>query len=205
MNCDRIAKLYRWLEYGAFGRALMRRRERFLPEVFGSKKALVLGDGDGRFVAKLVRSNPEVAVECIDLSGRMLALAERRAGSKRVHFRHENALLAPLRGHFDLVSTHFFLDCLSDSETESLVHRVARQCAPGARWVISEFRDSRPWQKAYVAGLYSFFGLTTGLKTRRLPNYRRVLRSQGFTLVEEEQAAFGLLVSELWVMQTQPL
>jgi len=79
VNCDPIARWYRWLEYLGFGGALERRRCAFLAEVSNARRILALGDGDGRFLARLVeRMNPETEIDYIDLSRRMLELARRR-------------------------------------------------------------------------------------------------------------------------------
>ena len=55
MNCDLIAPHYWWIERLGMGRALERRRRWFLPELGNARRALVLGDGDGRFLRELLR------------------------------------------------------------------------------------------------------------------------------------------------------
>src|SRR4051812_49274930 len=42
MNCDRVAYVYRWLEYAVFGRALERRRTEFLGELLQASHILAL-------------------------------------------------------------------------------------------------------------------------------------------------------------------
>ena len=68
LNFDRIARPYRWLEYLSLGRALERCRFHFLPRLRDCRRALVLGDGDGRFTAKLLDANPSVQVDAVDIS-----------------------------------------------------------------------------------------------------------------------------------------
>ena len=63
MNCDPIARCYRWVEYQPLGRVL------------------ALGDGDGRALAALLRANSGAAIDYVDLSPRMVELARARAGS----------------------------------------------------------------------------------------------------------------------------
>ncbi len=46
-NFNRLAQIYRWLEYLSFGPFLWRCRIRFLPDLAHCRRALVLGDGDG--------------------------------------------------------------------------------------------------------------------------------------------------------------
>jgi ubiquinone/menaquinone biosynthesis C-methylase UbiE len=196
MNCDAIAPWYRWFEYLGFGRALERRREAFLRDVTSARRVLVLGDGDGRALAALLRANSQATVDYIDLSARMLELAQMRVGEQRVVYHHADALTIPLPdAEYDLVVTHFFLDCLDASGQERLVERMRRALSPGGRWLVSEFCKAG----MFVALLYAFFRLTTGLHTRELADYRTLFRRHGFRLERSESAWGGRLVSELWI------
>jgi len=199
MNCDLIAPHYWWIERLGMGRALERRRRWFLPHLRDARRALVLGDGDGRFLRELLRQNPAVRVDYLDLSGRMLQQARRRAGVDRVVYRKADALeteLAP--GEYDLIATHFFFDCFNPAELATLIGRVADASKPGAQWVVSEFRTPNLSARLLVRALYLFFRITTGLKTRSLVNHRPILRAHGFRLRDASYARGGLVVSELW-------
>jgi ubiquinone/menaquinone biosynthesis C-methylase UbiE len=199
MNADRIARLYRWLEYAAFGNALQQRRTALLADVADARRVLVLGDGDGRFLEKLVEQSPLAYVDYIDLSGRMLDLARARAGTGRVTYHQADALeiALPERGH-DLIVTHFFLDCFDETGAARLVERATRAACPNAQWLVSEFRRTW-WSSPLLAGLYLFFRITTGLKTRRLIDHHPLLARHGFRMVRAESAWLGLLASELWM------
>ncbi len=198
MNCDPIARCYRWLEYLAFGRALERRRFRFLAEAAGARRALVLGDGDGRFLGRLAAIS-NACIDYVDLSSRMLELARKRGGTRRVVYRQADALTLPLGpAEYDLIAAHFFLDCLNERDLEALIERAARAAQPGALWLISEFRQPS-WAAPLLSGLYLFFSVTTGLATRRLTDHRPLLAKHGFRLTREETSRFGLLASELWM------
>ena len=83
LNFDPLARPYRWLEYATFGRALERCRFHFLPALTGARRALVLGDGDGRFLARLLRANPELEADVVDCSPAMLRLLQRTAQARR--------------------------------------------------------------------------------------------------------------------------
>jgi hypothetical protein len=92
MNCDGIARYYQVIENLSFGRYLERRRFAFLGEVRTSRRA-VGGGGDGRFLDRLLRVNSHVEVDFVDLSPKMVELAERRVAGmgrtcrERVRFR----------------------------------------------------------------------------------------------------------------------
>ncbi len=200
MNCDPIARWYRWLEYLGFGGALERRRIAFLKDVADARRALVLGEGDGRFLVKLVEQNIHASIDYVDVSERMLELARQRAGDERVRYHHANALelLLP-RAEYDLIVTHFLLDCLNERDATALAGKIAAASQEGARWIISEFREPGAWAHALVSGLYFFFRLTTGLRTRKLIDHRSLLIQRGFVMQRQETERFGLLASELWV------
>lgn len=198
MNCDRIARFYRWLEYAGFGKGLERRRFRFLREVSGARRALVLGDGDGRFLARLLAADPELTADYVDLSAGMLALARARARDSRAVYRRGDAreLTFPDR-EYDLIATHFFFDCFEEADARLLAARISAAARPQARWLVSEFRRTW-WSAPVLLCLYLFFRWTTGLKTSRLIDHRPLLSQQGFHLEREEVSSFGLLASELW-------
>ena len=200
MNADPITRWYRWLEYLGFGGALERRRFAFLNEVGDARRALVLGEGDGRFLAKLVEQNPHTLVDYVDLSERMLELARERAGTNRVTYQRSNAVTMSLpKQEYDLIVTHFFLDCLNERDAAALIGNVAEASKPGARWIISEFREPAAWAHGIVTALYYFFRITTGLRTRKLIDHRPLLAQCGFVMEREETGRLGLLSSELWV------
>jgi SAM-dependent methyltransferase len=214
MNCDRIAVLYRWLEYGVFGRALQRRRAAFLAQASRARRVLTLGDGDGRALAALVAAAPSARVDYVDSSARMLELAQARAGTDRVRYRQADARKidfaefgefgeprneAPGDSKYDLIVTHFFLDCFDDAELRTLVEKTARAAAPAAYWIVSEFRPATTCGRLLIAVMYAFFRKATDLKTRRLADHHPHFRRQGFRLERVERTWAGMLASELWV------
>lgn len=209
-NFNRLARLYRWMEWFSFGPWLALTRRDFLPEALHARRALVLGDGDGRFTARLLRLNPEIQVDAVDASSGMLDELLRRAGPYasrvRVHLADARTWQppAPIDAEpYDLIATHFFLDCLTQHEVRALVTRIGNATAPSALWVISEFavpegRFGTLIARPLVSALYWAFNRLTGLTVRALPDHGAALRSAGFTQVERRARLGGLLVSELW-------
>ena len=194
-NFDPVARWYRWLEYAGFGGALWRRRVEFLQELREARRVLMAGEGDGRFLQAFLATNPEATVTYVDGSARMLQLARRRTGTERVQFLQLDLAEGPaVDGEFDAIVTHFFLDCFREEEIANVVARLGR--APV--WVVSEFQTPHWIWRGVVRGLYAFFGLTTGLRVDRLPDYAAALGSAGFELTERREGWGGLLVSELW-------
>jgi SAM-dependent methyltransferase len=213
MNCDPIARWYRWLEYAAFGRALERRRREYIHEVANARSVLILGDGDGRFTAEFLDRNREALIDSVDLSSRMQALARKRVGMRassamRLHLREDDARTIKLARKYDLIVSHFFLDCFTARDLELLVARISEAAYPQARWLISEFGlpshgIRRRGAVLLIKVMYWFFRIATGLKTSRLPDYSTIFALHGFRRVRHMPAAGGLLVSELWERDAQ--
>src|SRR5580704_9374486 len=79
MKIGRLARWYRWVEYAAFGRALERCRFANLTLLERAQRVLILGEGDGRTLARLLAVAPAARFEVIELSSEMIALAKARA------------------------------------------------------------------------------------------------------------------------------
>ena len=214
-NFDRIARPYRWLEYLTVGKALERCRFHFLPQLLDCRRALILGDGDGRFTASLLAANPSLQADALDISPAMLALLRRHceaaapdaAGRLRTH--QANALAFPYAAStrpYDLVVAHFFLDCLTQPELDGLIARIAPALAPGALWLVSDFRippgPMRLPARAYIRSLYFAFRVLTGLRTTKLPDHAIPLRKSGFTRKAHHHLLAGLLTTQLWQAET---
>lgn len=203
-NFNPVARPYRWLEYLTLGRALERCRLHFLPKLLHQKRALVIGDGDGRFLAALMAANPHIHVDAVDTSATMLQLLSERCqtDSGRLKTHHTSALtFAPNEG-YDLVVTHFFLDCLTQPDLEALVARIAPALASGGLWLVSDFRipsgPMRLFARIIVCSLYLAFRILTGLRTTRLPDHATPLTHAGLTRIDHRESLAGLLTTQLW-------
>jgi ubiquinone/menaquinone biosynthesis C-methylase UbiE len=210
-NFDRVARPYRWLEYITFGPWLARCRNAQLAHLAGAQHALVLGDGDGRFLARLLAANPTLTADVVDSSHAMLTLLDRRLRRYQVHQRirlhNVDALNWNPTGSYDLIVSHFFLDCFFPHQLEQLIDSVLPHAVPGAQWVISEFAiPTNPFAAYFARGiigcLYRAFGWATGLRVRALPDYAPALLRRGLLPIHDRRYLAGLLCSQLWTLST---
>lgn len=205
-NFNRLSRLYLWMELLSFGPWLMLCRCAFLKECCAARRALALGDGDGRFTARLLRNNSTIQIDAVDASPAMLEALVYRASpdAARVHAFHADVRKWQPEGPpYDLIVSHFFLDCLTTAEVQSLAATMARAVSPGSQWIVSEFAIPADWLSRLVArpavwALYSAFGWLTGLQVRSLPDHFLALRQAGFILQKRKRHLGGLLISELW-------
>lgn len=185
---DRLVGLYRPLELLAFGHDLERARFTWLPELRDCRRILVLGDGDGRGLARLAGLAPAAAIDSFDLSAAMLARARQRVGSAadRIQFRQADLRRAELPArHYDAVVTCFFLDCFDETEIEPVIARIAASLQPGARWLWSDFvlppRGPARWRaRVWLATMYFFFRWQTGISASELPPSEALIAAAGF-------------------------
>ena len=207
MSFDTLAHYYRMMEWVTAGGVLQRCRTAFLAETTNSHRALLLGEGPGRFLVKLLRANPRVEITCVERSPRMIDEARRQLTEDelaRVRFEQVDALeWQPPRHEFDLVVTNFFLDCFRPEELQSLVAKVGASATMNALWLVADFREPergwRRWRGRAVLGLmYAFFRFTTDLSAVRLTPPTGFLQAAGFRLVDQRLANFGLVHSDLW-------
>ncbi len=207
-NFDRLARIYRALEFVAFGRDLERARFRWLDALADRRSILILGEGDGRFLERLLSVAPSARIHCVDASAAMLAVAASRISDSqdraRITFEQADARQVFLEhASYDAVVTLFFLDCFDAPEAEKLIGRLDAALGPGAVWLFADFAlPESPlarWRaRAWLALLYAFFRWETGLRTRCLPPAETSIRSHGFSELAAATLQAGLLRSVLF-------
>lgn len=208
VNFDRLAAIYRALEFTAFGRDLERARFQFVEQLAACRSILILGEGDGRFLSRLLPLAPAAHIHCLDSSAAMLAKAKARilsdADRGRVTFDHVNALdhtFSPNR--YDAVVTLFFLDCFDSPVAAELVARIGTALQPRAKWLYADFslpeRGPARWRaQVWLTVLYTFFRWQTGLSTRRLAPGEALIRTAGFRPHAVRTLQAGLVRSVLF-------
>ena len=204
MSFDRVAPFYRFLEISIFGEKLQKARLAFLRTIDPPRRVLIVGEGDGRFLREFRRVFPSCEVDCVEASARMIALAEARTDRDDVCFLHADILeWVPPAHRYDLVVTHFFLDCFDERRLAHVIESIASATEPHARWLIADFAVPRGkfagfLGRALIALMYVFFRATTGIKTTRLVDPAPFLSAHGFRCCEERASSGGLIRSQLW-------
>ncbi len=209
MSFDFLAPHYRWMEWLLAGSKLQRCRTAFLQEIPKPRRVLLLGEGNGRFLAELAVKNPEAEFTCVDASAQMLRCARERLrrngpGQTSVRFIHADILDWRPDGQFDLIVTHFFLDCFRPEQLERIVGQIADAAAPGARWLLADFCEpAAGWAKwrarLILMSMYLFFRVVARLPAGRLTVPDKMLSQRGFTLGSRRVFEWGLLHSDVWL------
>lgn len=209
MSFDVLAPYYLWMERLSAGGKLQSCRTAFLEMIPTPSSALLLGEGNGRFLAAFCRKFPESYITCVDASARMLDEARRwllREGldTKRIRFMQADVLdWTPSVNVYDLVVTHFFFDCFTEDQLQKLLPVIARAAKPQAQWLMADFKMAesglkRLRSRVILSMLYAFFRCMTGLSASAITPLDPYLLASGFTLKQRRETDWGLLHSDWW-------
>jgi len=209
---DRLATFYAIIETLAFGSLLQKSRCEFLDLVSSGQSILILGDGDGRFVQELLQQKTNLHIRLVDFSRSMLEETRKKTvkwaamNGHAVEFEHADILeIAPYPpGAFDLVCSHFFLDCFNEETIQRLADHILQALKAEGMWMITDFDMPKKGWKAlrarlWISIMYLFFGIVTGLKTKDLPDYRPILRQKGMIMQIQKARCFSMIRSECWI------
>lgn len=212
MSFDFIAPHYRWLESIAFANTLQQARTFYLDQISTPHRVLIAGEGNGRFLREFARKFPETCIDCVDASGRMLQLARVQLrddeGGRIRFFKNDLLRWLPEENVYDVIVTHFFLDCFSEREIERLVATLAKAATPNAIWLLADFSiPPEPlWRlhaKAWLWIMHRFFRGVARISARKLTDPSPFLEAKEFRCVQREQWRLGLVESQLWLRNRQ--
>src|SRR5262249_11911595 len=153
---------------------------------------------------------PRTHITCVDSSAAMLEQArqcvssQQCSGGGEVEFIHADALeWIPPPGRFDLIVTHFFLDCFRPEQLGPLLGRLARAATPEADWLLADFAEpaggwKRRRARVILNAMYFFFRRATRLPATAITSPDAWLAENGFVLRERRSYDWGLLRSDLW-------
>ena len=205
MSFDTLAPHYRWMERALAGEKLQRCRTEFLPNIREPKRALLVGEGNGRFLTALLSRFPQTEVTCLDASEKMLSAAKRAIkGHSSVKFIHADIFDWKFpEGNFDLIVTNFFLDCFTADQLQTVINKLANSAAVEATWLLSDFCEPptgwKKWRARWIlASMYLFFRLATKLPAANLTQPDPFLSAAGFQLIDRKFYDWGLLHADLW-------
>ncbi len=200
---DRLARIYVWLEYLGFGSALMRCRLALIDELKDAKRMLIIGEGDGRFLAAVLAKYPDLSVVVIEQSPKMIALAKARVSSDRVEFIAAGVFEAELHGSFDVIVTCFFIDLLNDLETVELLRSLSSYLLEDGFWYYADFSLPNAFLKRlYALAMFRlmvwFFAWQTGFEGRYLVDAHSLFNELGFKLMKTKVTHFDFLTTSLY-------
>jgi ubiquinone/menaquinone biosynthesis C-methylase UbiE len=213
MSFDLLAPHYRWMEAVLAGEKLQRCRIHWLDHVRHCRRALLVGEGNGRFLEVCAERLPETQFTIVDASAKMLREAElrwkRAGGDHRATFVHATLPGLKMTQSFDLVVTNCFFDCFDSQQLPEVIEDIAKFATDDATWLVTDFSVPHSgwpkWRaKAVLRLAYAFFQLTTKITAKEICPPDAVLRNSGFELAQRIEADAGLIYSAMWQRAKSP-
>ncbi len=206
---DGLAPWYFLLEKLSFGNQLQKCRLSQLEELKDASSILILGDGNGRFLESLLRSKINAEIESLDISRKMIGLANARItslpNSSQVFFIHIDVFDWDFpKCKYDLVVTNFFLDCFTYSELTDLIEKISLSLKPEGKLIYGDFNVPNSLLKKTLAslilfGMYLFFRIFTRISAHSLHDATSLLIENKFILKNEKYYLRSFLKSQLWI------
>jgi spermidine synthase len=199
-----VAPVYTTFESLAYGEALSVARLAFIEIVLKAPRVLLIGEGNGRFLAACLANKTGGSVTVIDSSARMLQLLQRRISNIEVETRLDlvhvdffdwDAKSAP----FDVVVTHFFLDLFRPFTQRRFVDKLSALTHTESDWVDVEYRASSPtlkerWMERLT---YGFDRLFSGVEADRHYDPLPTIHAGGWTVRQKRNFLKGAVLARV--------
>jgi tRNA (cmo5U34)-methyltransferase len=187
-NFDAIAKYYDQLARMVFGKAIRDAQTCFLNRIPENANVLVLGGGTGWWLNELNDLRPACRIRYVEASVRMLALAKKNS-KPGCQIEFVLGTEESIGGEqFDVIITFFFLDLFEEEQLQKTILTIKSHMPSKGVWLVADFLKTSWWHKAALFFMYTFFRMTTGLRTKRLSDWNKSLNTNG--LVEKDTRYF---------------
>ncbi|QCR23244.1 trans-aconitate 2-methyltransferase [Pontibacter sp. SGAir0037] len=182
---DRTAFFYDRLAKLVFGSAQENAQLALLPFIPAGARVLIIGGGSGWLLEQVLNCCSATNILYIDASPAMLTLARKRynrlatttTGRAAVEFRTGTEVAVKPEEQFEAIITPFLLDLFPPQRLSGLMKRLQAALAPQGYWLFADFwpvqQPTPRWQRLLLWSMYAFFGVLSGVKAKRLPDYQQ--------------------------------
>lgn len=202
---DKLAKL-------VFGKAIQKAQIVYLHQIPQNSHLLIVGGGSGWIIEELVRRGQCSQITFLETAPAMIEMAKKRyekLGTEtdvKVNFVLGSVNALPADTTFDAVITFFLLDLYPTREAFQLADEINNRLQSGGIWLFADFdpKSKIPvplWQQILLGLMYFFFGLTTNLRNRTLPDYEGIFNHLHLDLYQHCYSYHSFIRSALYRKQ----
>ena len=205
VNFSKITPFYDLLGTVTFGGHLQKSQIYALelyPESVDS--ILIIGGGTGKFLIELIKHLKFNHLVYLDISPAMINSAKQKIAKyspeslTKVEFILGGENKIPNQ-EFELIVTHYFLDCLTPETYSETVEKLNRCLKQDGVWSMVDFYNAErnPIREQLISLLYCFFRITCNLPTDKLIDFD-IWFEKNMRCVKSKEFAGGLLKSSLY-------
>lgn len=182
-NYNLIAPIYTFLNKLVFLGCIQKSQIAFLSQLPSKGEVLFIGGGSGETLKKIVQEHPDLKIDYIDKSEKMISLSR----EKLIHFpnHHVNFIIgneqAITKDKYDIIMTFYYLDLFGPEKLDDIHALLSNKLRTGGIWLISDFSTAKNWwQKTIEFFMFSFLKITTSIESKEIAEYRKSHFSKGF-------------------------
>lgn len=199
---DFLAPFYDFLARVVIGRDIFNAQLHFLKSFKECNHLLIIGGGSGWLLEPLSALYPDLQIDYIELSPKMINAAEKSSGKNRnVNFIQGTENDIPNR-LYDGVVTNFYLDMFEEQSLNIVIDKVRKSLNHSALWVVTDFVDGSTWNKIMLWFMYRFFRVIARIEATHLPDWESIMIHSGFTLSDSRKFKNGFIKSNLYRVVT---
>jgi ubiquinone/menaquinone biosynthesis C-methylase UbiE len=204
---DLVAPIYPALERLVFGAHLDNARQAFVENIIKANRVLLVGEGNGRFLASLIARKQIGFIKVVEKSRAMIRRAKGCAGESRnvgLEFVEADFRLCQPGNEFDCIVTHFFLDMFNPPAQRAIIQKFAELITRDGIWINVDFVPARTLPGGILMWLqYTFFRLVSQIEARRCFDVTMAAAAAGWTVVQTISYLGGLVVAKR--LQKEPV
>jgi len=195
---DRVAPFYDALASLVFGKKLKAAQVAYIDRIRPGSRVLIIGGGTGWILEKLLKRQPDLQIDYVEASAKMMERAIQRLHDGQVRFimGTQNDIPGPV---YDVIITHFFLDVFAPATLHKVVKQLNGMLVPGGLWLCADFRDTgKAFHRFLLWVMHRFFSLSTGLESAQIQDIQEAINRQGLSLAAMQDWKGGLIFSGLF-------
>lgn len=194
---DLLAPVYDGLAHGVIGKGIKESQKYFLNRLPTEGTVLILGGGTGWILPVLVAMRPQLTIDYIELSEKMLQRAKAQHASDRIQFIQGTENDIPAR-KYDAVITNFYLDLFTDLTLPGVVHKIKASINDNAPWLVTDFIKTKRIHGMMLWIMYRFFRVVAAIEAKTLPAWPEILSKAGAGMEEEKIFSNGFIKTALF-------
>lgn len=205
VNFSNITPIYDLLGTLAFAGRL-HKSQQYMLELYPKsvENILIIGGGTGKFLTEIVSSIKFNELIYIDISPGMIKSARKKIVKNspdqlsNIEFICGGINNLPKKD-YDLVITHYFLDCLTPESYLKIVEELKNSLKPTGLWSMVDFYNTNqdPLKKRFISLLYRFFHITCNLPSIQLTDFDSWF-NKNMNRLNRKEFIGGLLKSTLY-------
>ncbi|NQY68121.1 MAG: class I SAM-dependent methyltransferase [Flavobacteriales bacterium] len=205
---DYLAKNYNFFLKFTIGKAIHRSQTCFFKHIKNCQIILIVGGGTGKLLVEVLKNYPDVHVDYVDVSSRMIEQSRLRITKEtpgridKVNFINTDILNHNGPNSYDVILTPFILDCFNERDLALNIKHLWGSLKSNGIWLHSDFNPhpkniySKIFSRIMISSLYLFFNTLCKLDVSLLPDFKKIYLNLNFK-IDEEQLFLGGLISSL--------